>query len=82
MKVLRVQGLVGITLCNNEVFLVDVSEHFELDAFTNDQQSPAAKKTKNSNPKAYMIEEFNDANEGDANENGNIQVGILSLYSL
>ncbi|ESO07822.1 hypothetical protein HELRODRAFT_170381 [Helobdella robusta] len=59
--VMKIQGLIGITLCNKEVFLVDIADHFEVedmdlvdDSQNGSKKSPSksiSRKRKASNPK-------------------------------
>ena len=83
--VLRVQGLVGITLCNKEVFLVDISEHFEPFLGNVELPTKVSQKRKNSNPKLYRVSDtkYDDLNnqepdtaknDDSSNNNGNVQV--------
>lgn len=71
--VIKVQGLIGITLCNQEVFLVEISESFEspmLPRSDLDDSLPRSKsrKRKSSHPRSTRVPDETNSQDGESNE--------------
>ena len=82
--VIKVQGLIGITLCNQEVFLVEISESFETpmlpqsDIDNNSLPRSKSRKRKSSHPRTTRVPDETASQDGESNETDyNVQPSVM-----
>ena len=71
LDVIRVQGLVGVTLCNKEVYLIDISEKFERIEENLKSQIKSHQKRKSSTPKIFKSSNLDYVEGHSSNDNHN-----------